>query len=39
MKLYNDALYKGQLRNGKRDGLGIMKYSSGRIYEGSWYDD
>jgi hypothetical protein len=27
------------MRNGKRDGLGIMKYSSGRLYEGNWYDD
>jgi|TARA_B110000285_G_C15118449_1_gene615579 hypothetical protein len=34
MKKYQDAVYRGQLLNGKRDGFGVMVYRKNRVYEG-----
>jgi hypothetical protein len=39
IKRFSDALYKGEIRFGKRHGLGIMKYTNGRLYEGHWDKD
>lgn len=34
IKKYNDAVYRGQLKDGKRHGSGVMVYRKSRIYEG-----
>jgi hypothetical protein len=34
MKQYNEAIYRGELVNGKRNGLGVMQYRKARVYEG-----
>ena len=39
IKPYPEAMYLGEIKNGKRNGLGIMKYNSNRVYEGEWVDD
>jgi len=39
MKKYQDAVYRGQLLNGKRDGFGVMVYRKNRVYEGQWAHD
>eukprot|EP00347_Sterkiella_histriomuscorum_P019256 403342342 len=37
---FKDAIYRGQIKNGeRREGLGIMVYDNGRIYEGQWQND
>ena len=33
------AVFAGILKDGKRKGPGVMKYSNGRQYEGLWIDD
>ena len=38
-KRYVDALYFGELSETKRNGKGVMKYKSGRVYEGDWIKD
>jgi hypothetical protein len=38
-KTHEKAIYKGEMIDHKRDGYGIMKYTSGRLYEGHWLDD
>jgi hypothetical protein len=35
-KRYIDAMYFGEISDNKRSGQGIMKYKSGRLYEGNW---
>ena len=30
------AIYLGVMKDGKRNGKGVMKYSNGRQYEGLW---
>ena len=39
IKRYKNALFKGQLQDGKRQGLGILIGDTGRIYEGQWQLD
>jgi len=40
VKRYKDAVYFGNLnKEGKREGLGVMIYSSDRRYEGGWKAD
>ena len=39
MKNYNEAVYRGELTNGKREGLGVMQYRKARVYEGEWKHD
>jgi len=39
IKQYKDAVYKGELRDRKRDGKGVIIYNNGRVYEGEWQDD
>ena len=39
MKQYKDSVYRGELANGKRQGLGVMQYRKARIYEGQWQAD
>ena len=34
LKKYNDAVYRGELTEGKRHGMGVMVYRKARIYEG-----
>jgi hypothetical protein len=34
IKKYADAIYKGEIQNGKRNGNGIMQYKKNRVYEG-----
>ena len=38
-KMFKDAIYVGQMIDGLRHGLGIMKYRNGRQYEGNWQED
>lgn len=38
-KQYPEATFLGERVNGKRHGLGVMKYNSNRVYEGEWVDD
>ena len=39
IKKYSDAIYRGDLGNGKRQGLGVMLYKKNRVYEGEWKSD
>ena len=34
IKKYQDAIYRGELINGKRNGQGVMFYKKNRVYEG-----
>ena len=38
-KKYTDAVYRGQIGNGKRHGYGVMVYKKNRVYEGQWAED
>ncbi len=39
-KRYLKALFKGEIVEGKRCGLGVMIYEQGtRLYEGTWAED
>ena len=38
IKQYKDSIYRGEInKKRKREGLGVIVYDSGRIYEGSWF--
>ena len=40
VKIFKNSAYVGQLdQNMKRSGKGVIRYESGRIYEGNWIDD
>lgn len=41
VKRYKDAIYRGQVdpKTGLRQGMGVMEYENGRVYEGSWTND
>lgn len=40
IKQYKDSIYRGEInKKRKREGLGVIVYDSGRIYEGSWEAD
>jgi hypothetical protein len=40
IKRYKDAIYLGELNlEQKRQGFGVMLYTSGRRYEGQWEND
>ena len=39
IKKYEDGEYKGELKNNKREGKGIMIYKNGNKYEGDWKND
>jgi hypothetical protein len=39
VKKYQDAVFRGEVVSGKRTGLGVMIYRTGRIYEGRWEND
>jgi hypothetical protein len=39
LKQYRQVAYYGELRLGKREGLGIMLHASGQVYEGHWRQD
>jgi len=39
VKIYPEAVFMGEIRDGKREGRGIMKYTSNRVYEGDWKND
>jgi len=34
IKKYNDAIYRGELMEGRRHGYGVMVYRKNRVYEG-----
>ena len=34
LKKYKEALYYGEIVNGKRHGIGIILYNNSRVYEG-----
>jgi hypothetical protein len=34
VKKYQDAIYRGELVKGKRNGFGVMLYKKNRVYEG-----
>ena len=38
-RIYSEAVYVGQMKDGQRHGKGAMKYKNGRQYEGSWLND
>ncbi len=37
--MFKDAVYRGELVNGKRTGMGVMLYKKARLYEGFWAGD
>ena len=39
VKKYTDAVFRGELENGKRSGFGAMVYRKNRVYEGLWASD
>jgi len=39
IKNFMDSVYIGEMRFMQRDGIGIMKYSNGRVFEGYWEKD
>ena len=39
LKNYSEAVYRGELLEGKRQGLGVMQYRKARVYEGEWDRD
>ena len=39
IKSYKDSVYRGELKDSKRDGRGIITYNSTRVYEGHWQGD
>ena len=36
IKKYQDAVFRGELKEGKRHGFGVMVYRKNRVYEGTW---
>jgi hypothetical protein len=37
---FKDAVYRGIIVEGnRREGVGVMIYESGRVYEGEWLND
>ena len=39
VKRYKNTLYKGQIVDRKRTGIGVLIYATGRVYEGEWMDE
>jgi hypothetical protein len=39
LKKYKEAVYYGEYHEAKREGIGIMVYNSGQVYEGHWKND
>lgn len=39
IKRTKNTLYKGTLVERQRDGLGVLIYNNGRVYEGEWKND
>lgn len=37
--LYDVGVYHGEFENGKRDGVGMMRFENGTKYKGYWKDD
>lgn len=35
-ELHYDCGYEGEMKDGKRNGMGICRYSDGSVYEGEW---
>ena len=36
---FPQAIFLGVMKEGRRDGMGVMKYANGRQYEGAWGKD
>lgn len=36
---YNDYIYKGLFVNNNKEGFGVMIYSEGDVFEGTWVDN
>ena len=39
LKKYQDAIFRGEIQQGKREGYGVMVYRKNRVYEGQWVND
>ena len=39
IKRYDNGIYEGEFKNGKKEGYGIYKYNTGDIYEGEFKND
>lgn len=39
IKRYKDSVYRGEIVDKQRHGLGVCVYENGRVYEGSWLRD
>lgn len=39
LKKFRESVFLGEIQEGKRNGLGLMLYANGRLYEGSWKDN
>lgn len=39
IKKYKDSLFRGEIVDKQRHGLGVCTYDNGRVYEGSWLMD
>ena len=39
IKKYSDAIYRGLIQAGKKNGLGVMLYRKDRVCEGYWAND
>ena len=39
VKRFADAIFQGEITEGKRKGKGVMKYKNGRVFEGDWDND
>ena len=39
VKSYKDSVYRGELKDSKRHGKGVITYNSTRVYEGEWEND
>lgn len=36
IKHYKNSIYRGEIVERIREGMGVITYSNGRVYEGSW---
>lgn len=39
LKKYRESVYYGAIVDGSRNGIGIMLYTNGRVFEGNWKDN
>ena len=39
VKNYKDSVYRGEIKDSKRHGKGVITYTNTRLYEGDWFND